>query len=527
MKNIILLVFFIVAYSEVNAANDSKTPMMGWSSWNTYRVDINEALIRKQADAMVSTGLKDCGYNYINIDDGFFGGRDENGNMLIHSRHFPDGLRVVSDYIHGLGLNAGIYGEAGHNTCGSMYDNDPLGVGSGMYGHEDADACNYFIDWNFDFIKIDYCGGRELGLDEKDRYTAIVDAIHRVGRDDVRINICRWAFPGTWAKDLAGSWRISEDIAPNWKSIKSIIYKNLYLAPYASRGHYNDMDMLEVGRGMTDNEDKLHFGIWCLMSSPLLIGCDLTTIKPETLELLKNTELIALNQDSLGIQAAPVWRDDDLLVLAKDLYKKRGSVRAVAFVNMSDSTARFDIPVQELGFTGRCKVRDLINRRDMPVVKDRFIYIVEPHSALIIKADGEKRVEPTRYEGENAYLAEYDALGKNPMGICHIHDESCSGGMKVGRIGGRKENFLKWDNVYTIDGGQYEMEIFYTSPGWRTLNVDVNGTVHQLKALRANEKGRTASVKLIVNLRQGENMVSMVTPYDWSPDIDCFTLTKL
>lgn len=191
------------------------TPIMGWSSWNTYRVNISDSLIMSQADALVSTGLKDAGYRYINIDDGYFGERDSAGYMQPHPQRFPNGVKCVAEHIHSLGLKAGIYSDAGANTCGSRYDNDENGFGAGMYGHERQDARLYFKDWGFDFIKIDYCGaGQELNLDEQRRYTEIRNAIDAEGCSDVAINVCRWAFPGTWAANLAGSWRISQDIRP-------------------------------------------------------------------------------------------------------------------------------------------------------------------------------------------------------------------------------------------------------------------------------------------------------------------------
>ena len=154
--------------------NQLDPPVMGWSSWNTYRIHINEALIKKQADAMVSQGLKEAGYLYVNVDDGFFGWRDENGKLQTHPERFPNGLKCVADYIHSKGLKAGIYSDAGSNTCGSIWDKDPNGVGVGLYGHEKQDADLFFNEWGFDFIKIDYCGaGQSLALEEQKRYTEI------------------------------------------------------------------------------------------------------------------------------------------------------------------------------------------------------------------------------------------------------------------------------------------------------------------------------------------------------------------
>ena len=325
-------------------------PVMGWSSWNTYRIHISEELIRKQTDAMLSQGLKDVGYSYINIDDGFFDGRDEEGNLKIHPGRFPNGLKVVADYIHSKGFKAGIYSDAGSNTCGSMWDKDTHGVGVGLYGHEKQDADFYFNRCGFDFIKIDYCGaGQQLALDEQTRYTEIVEAIREVARHDVSLNICRWAFPGTWAKDLARSWRISPDISPSWASVKSIIRKNLYLSAYAGDGHYNDMDMLEIGRGLTPDEEETHFGMWCILSSPLLIGCDMTSIPASSLALLKNEELIALNQDRLGLQAYVVQHEGGGYVLNDG----RSCKGIAAEAGLICSVRRFSLSASALTITGR------------------------------------------------------------------------------------------------------------------------------------------------------------------------------
>ena len=252
------LLYAFVLSLPLSAAADNP-PLMGWSSWNTYGFQINDSVIQAQADAMVELGFKECGYDHINIDDGFFGGRDAEGNLLIHPERFPNGLRGLVDYIHGKGLKAGIYSDAGRNTCASYWGKpkDEIGRGVGLYGHDAADFDLYFNPekLNFDFIKIDYCGAdagnndEGLDLDVEQRYKEIAAAIKAVGRDDITWNICRWAFPGTWACEIADSWRTTEDIYLGWESVKSIINQSLYLSAYTSYGRYNDMDMLEVGRG--------------------------------------------------------------------------------------------------------------------------------------------------------------------------------------------------------------------------------------------------------------------------------------
>ena len=294
------LSIILIALAMALSAAAQRTPTMGWSSWNTFALNINEDLIRQQADAMHSSGLQEAGYRYINIDDGYWLGRGDDGRLKLNPMRFPGGMRALVDYIHSLGLKAGIYSDAGDNTCGSG-NRQAWGLGVGFVGHEEQDCQLYFGDWDFDFIKVDWCGGRHLGLNEREQYTKISNAIRNCGKQDIVFNICRWAYPGNWVADVADSWRTTGDIYDNWKSVKEILAENLCLSAYCHDGHYNDMDMLEVGRSMSQTEDETHFGMWCIMASPLLIGCDMAKIKPTALKLLTNRDLIALNQDPLHL----------------------------------------------------------------------------------------------------------------------------------------------------------------------------------------------------------------------------------
>lgn len=505
-------------------------PLMGWSSWNTYRVNISDELIKKQADALVETGLKEAGYTYINIDDGFFGYRDSTGRMNTHPVRFPHGLKDVAAYIHSLGLKAGIYSDAGSNTCGSIWDNDTNGVGSGLYGHEQQDARLYFNDWGFDFIKIDYCGaGQELDLEEEQRYSEICGAIRKVTNRPISVNICRWAFPGTWAARMARSWRISSDINPSWKSVKYIIGKNLYLSAYAGGGHYNDMDMLEIGRGLTPTEEETHFGMWCIMSSPLLIGCDLTTIPEASLRLLKNRELIALNQDRLGLQAHVALRQGDGYVLVKDVEQLRGLARAVALYNPSDSVCRFRVPLEALELEGTVKVRDVVRQKQLPSIQGALSKEVPPHGVLILRMEGEGRMEPSLYEAERAYLPCFNDLGKSSKAVAYVPMPGASGGMKIAYVGGSRENHAEWNNVYSKQGGRYELTVDYVPGKYRKLLIEVNGgePIPADSLCESAEEEAVASVTVPVRLKAGYNTVRMGSPYCWTPDIDCFRLKRI
>lgn len=529
-----LSIFLLSAISaDAQTIQPVEPPIMGWSSWNTYRININESLIKRQAEAMVSLGLKDVGYRYINIDDGFFGYRNEKGILQTHPKRFPNGVKCVADHIHRLGLKAGIYSDAGANTCGSLWDADPNGIGVGLYGHEKQDADLYFNQWGFDFIKIDYCGaGQQLDLDERERYTAISKAIREVCPRDISVNICRWAFPGTWARGLARSWRISGDISPHWSSVKSIIRKNLYLFAYARNGHYNDMDMLEIGRGLTQTEEEVHFGMWCLMSSPLLIGCDLTVIPDASLKLLKNEELIALNQDPLGLQAYVVQHEGKGYVLVKDIEQLRGNVRAAALYNPSDSTCAFHVPLDLLELDGKVKVRDLVKQKDEKAIREYLSYTLPPHSVKILRLEAEQRLEPTRYEAEWAYLPLYNDLGKQKRIISPQPFEGASGRMIVTHIGGSKDNYMEWSNVHSDKGGSYTLTIAYLPPeaGKREVNdrlieVEVNGHVYApIKKLAKNRSEGICTVSLPVRLEPGRNTIRLGSAYTWTPDIDCITL---
>lgn len=507
-------------------------PLMGWSSWNTYRINIDESLIKKQADAMVNQGLKDAGYLFINVDDGFFGHRDEEGNLQTHPQRFPNGMKVIADYIHSKGLKAGIYSDAGSNTCGSLWDNDPNGKAVGLYGHERRDADLFFNQWGYDFIKIDYCGaGQQLDLDEQKRYTEIVEAIRETANRPVSINICRWAYPGAWVKDLSRSWRISPDISANWGSVKFIIGKNLYLSAFAGDGHYNDMDMLEIGRGLSQNEEEVHFGMWCIMSSPLLIGCDLTTIPEASLALLKNPELIALNQDPLGLQAHVVQHEGNGYVLVKDIEKKRGLKRAVAFYNPSDSACTITIPLSALELGGKTKVRDLIKRENEPSVSNELSYTIPARSVKMVSLEGKTRLEPTRYEAETAFLPQYNDLGKRSRGIDFKQVNEASGKVLVANIGGETENTIDWNEVYSQKGGKYTIKIAcMITTGERSLTdhkllLTVNG-VSQFVPLNTEVVNKLQTVEAVIDLKPGYNTIQMGSPYTWAPNIDCFELIK-
>lgn len=380
----LLLCFISLLITATSFAQKPKPPIMGWSSWNQFRININEQMIKEQADAMISSGMYDAGYRFINIDDGYFGGRDSSGRLYVDKQKFPSGMKVLVDYIHSKGLKAGIYSDAGKNTCGSIWDKDSNGIGVGIYGHIEQDCKLFFKDWNFDFIKVDWCGGEQMKLDEKTQYLKIIDAVKAIDSNIV-FNICRWQFPGTWAIKKADSWRISGDISPTFSSILHIIDLNRDLYKYASAEHYNDMDMLQVGRGMSYEEDKAHFSMWCMLNSPLLAGNDLHKMSKQTIEILTNKEVIALNQDKGFVQARRMFEKHSVEVWMKPLGS--GGSMAIALLNCGNDEQVFTLAAQSLGISVKSKLRDLWLHKDLGKMGNARAFTIPGHGIVVLRVD--------------------------------------------------------------------------------------------------------------------------------------------
>ena len=530
------MLFAVMAILQATA---QEGPTMGWSSWNTFDLNISESIIKGQAAYMVSKGLAAVGYDHINIDDGYFGGRDaETGQLKIHPTRFPNGLQPVVDYIHGKGLKAGIYSDGGYNTCGSYHGGDKTGEGVGLYEHDQQDCDMFFKDLGFDFIKVDFCGGDpvhnkdKLDLDEKARYTAIAKAIKNTGRTDVRMNICRWAYPGTWADDAGFSWRTTGDINPSWGSVKGILAENLYMSAYCSKGHYNDMDMLEVGvekwgNKLTTEEAKTHFGMWCIMNSPLLIGCDINSLSTTNLNLLKNKDLIALNQDTLYQQAYLAAKVNDCYVMVKDIEKHYGNKRAFAIYNPNDAQKTVTLKFKDIDLADSVALHDCFTKKDIGKFFETYEVKIPAHGTKIYVAEADTRLERTRYEAETGYSKAYSEIEWN---VCQYSEASyCSGGYKVGYIGGSNtNNYLEWRGVYSKEGGDYKLTIGYICGESRNINVYLNGK--KVKTFSGCNSGGWDKVgKKIVNitLEQGENTIRLVNTSGWMPDIDYIDVTPV
>ncbi|WP_026248664.1 NPCBM/NEW2 domain-containing protein [Streptomyces sp. LaPpAH-108] len=369
------------------------TPPMGFNNWNSThcRAEFDENMVEGIADLFVDKGLKDAGYQYVNLDDCWaLPNRDANGQLVPDPVRFPHGIKAVADYVHAKGLKLGIYTSAGTKTC------DTTGF-PGALGHEASDA-RQFAEWGVDYLKYDNCNNQ--GVDARQRYRTMRDALRATGRPIV-YSICEWGEnkPWEWAGDVGQLWRTTGDISDNWGSMLSILKQNLPLAPYAGPGHWNDPDMLEVGNGgMTDTEYRSHFSLWAVMAAPLLIGTDLRTASPETLDILGNKEVIAVDQDPLGRQGAVVSSEGGRWVVAKEMAD--GS-RTVALFNESATAQHIATSASAVGLPTApgYTQRDLWQHRSLNTA-GTIAATVPAHGTVLlsVSADGHWAAHPPATE---------------------------------------------------------------------------------------------------------------------------------
>jgi len=358
------------------------TPPMGWNSWNKFACHVTEKIVREQADAMVSSGMREAGYRYVVIDDCWQGSRDASGNIQADPQRFPSGIKALADYIHARGLKFGIYSDAGEKTCGGR---------PGSRGYEYQDARQYAA-WGVDYLKYDWCSTGTQ--DAAASYLTMSKALQATGRPIV-FSICEWgnAKPWLWAANIGNLWRTTGDIDDRWEGknpngysigVMDILDMQADLAPYAGPGHWNDPDMLEVGNGgMSDAENRAHFSLWAILAAPLIAGNDMADMSAETRAILTNKDVIAVDQDTLGIQANRVAKDGDREVWARPL---KGGGRAVVLLNRSTVPQEVTVTWEELRYPSgyRAKVRDLWKHAALPPAQGSFTATVQGHAAVMV-----------------------------------------------------------------------------------------------------------------------------------------------
>ncbi|MGA2260371.1 MAG: glycoside hydrolase family 27 protein [Acidobacteriota bacterium] len=333
----------------------AKTPPMGWNSWNKFRDKIDDKTVREITDAMVSSGMKDAGYLYVNIDDTWEGKRDAQGNITTNEK-FPD-MKALADYVHSKGLKIGIYSGPGRATCQRF---------EASYLHEEQDA-KTFAAWGIDYLKYDWCNASDVYDPEEmpSAYQKMALALRETGRPVV-YSLCQygWLDVGKWGADAGGNlWRTTDDIRDGWNFMSNIGFvqqngREIYAGP----GHWNDPDMLEIGNGgMSATEYRTHMSLWCMLAAPLLAGNDLRSMTTETINILTNKEVVAIDQDKLGKQGVRAKQDGELEIWKKPL----ADGVAIALFNRSAATAKMSVRWTELGIKNKPKVRDLWAHTDV------------------------------------------------------------------------------------------------------------------------------------------------------------------
>jgi len=355
----------------------ARTPPMGWNSWNKFAGKIDDRTVREIADAMATSGMKDAGYIYVNIDDTWEGPRDAQGNITSNLK-FPD-MKALAEYVHSKGLKIGIYSSPGPKTCAGY---------EGSYGHEEQDA-RTFADWGIDYLKYDWCSASRIYKNDEMQpvYQKMGDALLRVGRPIV-YSLCQYGINDvwTWGPKVGGNlWRTTGDISDHWQSMDKIGFQQFDIAPYIRPGHWNDPDMLEIGNGgMTADEYRTHMSLWALLAAPLLAGNDLRSMSDETKSILLNKEVIAIDQD---VDAHPARRISDAgttgVIVSRLLH---GRSVALGLFNRADQPQTINVTWDSIGLTRRkVQARDLWKHSDVAVTTDGYSATVPAHGVVLLK----------------------------------------------------------------------------------------------------------------------------------------------
>jgi Alpha galactosidase A/Alpha galactosidase C-terminal beta sandwich domain len=412
---------------------------MGWNSWNSFANIVNSQIVQQQAKALASNGMNEAGYEYVVIDEGWWlGERDAEGNIVVNPKQWPaikpgqkDGdMTNIADYIHSLGLKAGIYTDAGRDGCSMYPDSGPKYMNTGSEGHYEQDFLQ-FSKWGFEYVKVDWCGGAKEKRSGAVQYAQVARAIQRAEKmtgHRLFLSICEWGSqnPWFWAPGVASIesaiWRTGDDIIPPVVETlhdpehekRVITLKNVLdsfdsgLHPEAQHtGYYNDLDMMVMGmRGMTDAMDRIHMGLWTISSAPLMVGSDLMRLSPATVSLLKNKEALAIHNDPYGLQPIKVAEPAaGLQIWAKPMAV--AGRRAVAILNRTDSSAQVKIDWSKLGLVGTPRLlRDVWNGRDLAVADAAFS--VPAHDLVLLLVEGEDK-KPAEYLANESNIGEIQA----------------------------------------------------------------------------------------------------------------------
>lgn len=435
------------------------TPPMGWGSWNHFFCDYTDETIRAQADALVSSGMRELGYKYVEIQECIAPARDKQGNLIVDSKRFPHGMKPLVDYIHSRGLKAGIYTDVGPYTC---YEDENEHY-AGSFEHEDQDAAT-FASWGIDFIFEDYCNkpeartGREL-------YERMASAIQKTGRPMI-LYICSWGNenPWIWGHEVGQVWRTDSDlsVAPDkgeWDRVVRNFESNGRHAIFSAPGGWNDPDMLEVGnRGLTDKEARSHFSMWAISAAPLVAGNDLTNMSETTRAILSNRDAIAIDQDPLGAQGVKIrGSSTGEEVWAKPLESRTGGSYAVLLVNFSSVPKKVAVQWAELGLEGSATVYDVWTHQNHVGVSQGYAVDLAPHESALLRVSGK-----FDWDKGASYPAVWpgNTLGSDAaISVC----ADCAYGYAV-RLPGQTHSEMRFSGIVVDAEGTYSLSIAYMYP---------------------------------------------------------------
>ena len=494
---------------------------MGWASWNHFFCDYNDQTIRDQADALVSTGMRDLGYRYLLIQECLTSGRNADGSLIVEATRFPHGMKDLVDYVHSRGLKAGIYTDIGVNTCaGKPYQ--------GSYQHEDRDA-QTFASWGADFIEMDYCNHPD-GVTGRAIYERMAEAIRKTGRP-MLFYICSWGneSPWTWAQGTAQLWRTEGDISGeknrvNWDNVVRNFESSARHSVFNAPNSWNDPDMMEVGTpGLTLTEAQTHFSMWAISAAPLWAGNDLAQMDNPIRAIYTNAEAIAIDQDPLG--AGPVKVREygaGIEVWTKPLGAAGSGVQAVMLLNLGAVPAEAAVEWSDLGLAGKATVRDLWTHKDLGEFHDFYKTQLPSHGSVLLKISGQ-----FSWMRGATYEAEWPGNTRAGDAVLQVCPE-CSQSYAVSLLGAKNNSggsSLAFNHIVVPESGKYWVNLVYVYSG------EANDTVQ----MRVNQGPQTdvklpgaiyATAKIPVDLNKGENSITFSFAAEGIVDIDRLTVTR-
>ena len=521
---LVLVAFCQQAFSQAAVVSQpglAPTPPMGWASWNHYFCDYNDQSIRDQADALVSSGMRDLGYRYVLIQECLTLGRNADGSLIVDANRFPHGMKALVDYVHSRGLKAGTYTDIGVNTCaGPPYQ--------GSYQHEEQDAAT-FAAWGMDFIEMDYCN-RPLGVTGRSIYERMAAAIQKTGRPMV-FYICSQGSerPWTWAQGKAQLWRTDDDISNTknhveWPSVVKNFESNAAHAAFSAPNSWNDPDMIEVGnQGLTPTEAQSHFSMWVISAAPLWAGNDLATMSEADRAIYTNAEAIAIDQDPLGAGVEKVKEyAQGIEVWVKPLGSVGSGVDAVMLLNLNAAPADAAVQWSDLGLNGNAAVRDLWAHKDLGTFPSGYSTRLPAHGSVLLKVSGE-----FDWAKGAAYEAEWPGnirIGNAELIVC----PDCSRGYAVSLHGsdpGYSVSYLAFTHIDVPQSGKYWISLSYVNSIYegKTVELRVNkGPMMEFKLPRSGY----GSAKISVDLNKGDNSIEFRYAGNGSVDIDRLAVSQ-